>query len=374
MQDETGSESSAEMWIEGRALYRRIERDETRSVTIALDLRGLTVRAIGGEEIAHWPFGQLERHPQKNALVIGPNGSVERVEISDPPTRAAFEAALNAIPTVGEPAIPRRIWALVVGGAVVTILLIWLVIWGLGVLAARIAPLIPQAAVVAIDRAGRASVLEALGSGEDRRCMGLEGDIALTQLAARLIEVQKQGDLRVSVDVYRSEIPNAVALPAGTIIVTSALLDLAGTPDELAGVIAHEISHVRRAHGLQKIVHDGGIALVLGLMTGDGSGALAGATRILLGASYSREAERQADDDAVDMVALAGGDPARLSIMLNRLAEKAGEQTGLLTLLATHPLSDERNAAIIARAETATRGPGPLVPAADWPAIRAICE
>lgn len=362
------------MWIEGRALYRRIERDQTRSVTIALDLRGLTVKGISGEEIAHWPFGQLERHPQRHALVIGPRGGVERIEVVDPPTRAAFEAALKAIPTAGEPTIPRGVFALVLGAAAVLILVVWLVIWGLGTLAERLAPTIPRSAVEAIDAAGRAAVLEGLGSGEDRRCDGVAGDLALARLAARLIGASGAEGLEVTVDVHRAEVANAVALPAGTILITDALIAKAGTADEVAGVLAHEIAHVRRSHGLQKIVRDGGLMLVLGLVTGDGSGAVAGATRALFGAAYSREAEREADADAVAMVAAAGGDPGRLATMLEALSDGAPARPGVLTLLDTHPVGAERTAEILRLAETAERGPGPLMPAEDWSAIRRICE
>ena len=59
--------------------------------------------------------------------------------------------------------------------------------------------------------------------------------------------------------VVRSEIVNAYALPGGFITVFSGLIEESETPEQVAGVIAHEIAHVKLRHGLQRVAHSAGM-------------------------------------------------------------------------------------------------------------------
>lgn len=362
------------MWIEGRAVLREAEGGPGRSVTVALDLRGLTIRGIAGDEIATWPLGALVVRRGSRAFAIRRPPGDARVEIADPPTRAAFEAALKALPREGEPRLPRSWLAAAAVAAAVFAGLAVLVWQGLSLLAVAAAPLVPEPVVVALDAAGRDAALAGLGTDAGRRCTGAAGTAALDDLTRRLAKAGGVRPVDWSVAVYRSPVPNALALPAGTVVITDALLGLAATPDAFAGVLAHEIGHVDRRHGLRKLIHDGGLMIALSFFTGDAASIVAAGGRALAGAAYSRDAEREADDFAVAAVAAAGGDPEALGPFLARLDESAAATTGGLGgLLDTHPLSAERAAAIAARAGTAVRGAGPLLAAADWTAIRTLC-
>src|SRR5690606_16911724 len=57
----------------------------------------------------------------------------------------------------------------------------------------------------------------------------------------------------LDINIVRSDIPNAFALPGGRVYFFSALLDRATSPDEFAGVLAHEIGHVVYRHGLEQL-------------------------------------------------------------------------------------------------------------------------
>ncbi len=365
------------MWIEGRALYREGRGAAPRSVTVSLDLRGLTIRGLSGDDIGHWPFASLVRL-RGDPLAIGRRKADAapdaRVEIADPATRAAFEAALRAIPRAEEGTVPRSF--VVASAAVIAslALMVAAVLWLISAVAERLAPMIPSEVAEILDAQAREPVLRGLDTTEGLRCTGVDGGIALGRLADRLALTGEARPLTLDVAVYRSDVPNALALPGGTVIVTSALIRRVRTPDAFAGVLAHEIGHVHHRHGLARILHEGGLTVAIALVTGDPAGIAASAGRLLAGAAYSREAEREADAFAVSAVAAAGGDPKALGPFLTDLEQAGGgPASGPLKLLATHPVSRERVAAIERAAGEETMGDGPLVSDADWTAVREIC-
>ena len=75
------------------------------------------------------------------------------------------------------------------------------------------------------------------------------------------------------------------------------LVDKANTPDELAGVIAHEMGHVAHRDGVRAVIQAAGLSFLFGMLIGDfsGGGAAVIAMRTVLQSSYSRETEAAAD-------------------------------------------------------------------------------
>ena len=137
---------------------------------------------------------------------------------------------------------------------------------------------------------------------------------------------------------------NALALPGGAIVVTDSLLDLAGDPRELAGVLAHEIGHIDARHGLRRLARAVGLSAAVMLVSGDAGSFLNDAVVAgtgLLDAAYSRDFEREADARAAALLAAAGADPDSLARMLERLEAKAGGGA-LPGWLSTHPPTAER--------------------------------
>ena len=147
--------------------------------------------------------------------------------------------------------------------------------------------------------------------------------------------------------------PNAFALPGGTIILTDQLIQLAGTDDEIFGVLAHEIAHVENRHSLRQIYRSLGIAILIAMIGGD-SGEIVedilAQGSLLLTLSYSRRFESQADTRAVDLMKAAGRDPAALATILERITEKCRD-CGETSWFTTHPGTDGRSEAIRQRAQ-----------------------
>ena len=171
--------------------------------------------------------------------------------------------------------------------------------------------------------------------------------------------------------VLRSTIPNAFALPGGRIYILSALLEKAQTPDELAGVLAHEFGHLSHRDGLRRVIRDGGTGYLAGLLFGDIGGASAAlfAARSLLNAAYSRTAEADADRFAISALQRLGRPTAPLGRLLLRIA---GPESKTFSILSDHPLTPDRASLL---AQPAPDPPGPALLAwYEWQDLKAICK
>ncbi len=95
---------------------------------------------------------------------------------------------------------------------------------------------------------------------------------------------------------------NAFALPDGTVIFTDEIVHLAKNDDELLAVLAHEIGHVKYRHAVRSAIQGSVIGFAVTMLTGDLSAAsnlLAGLPVLITTMSYSRNFEREADDNSL---------------------------------------------------------------------------
>jgi len=229
-----------------------------------------------------------------------------------------------------------------------------------------IVTLIPSVAARMIPRSVEAR-LGALMVGDlgERACTSPEGVAALQALATRM-QMREGVDLRV-VDV---PMVNAVTLPGGHVVLFSGLLRQASSPDEVAGVLAHELGHVENRDVLESLVRQLGLSVVLGGLDGN----VGGYTNALLSASYSRGAETRADGFAIDALTRAQVSPRPTAAFFQRLAKSEVQMKGagaLLNYMASHPMSSERE-----RRFAASAGKGATLPALDstqWQALKGIC-
>lgn len=161
---------------------------------------------------------------------------------------------------------------------------------------------------------------------------------------------------------------NAYAAPGGVVVVQSGLVAAAQAPEEVAGVLAHEIAHVELRHGLRQIVKSAGLQALVSLVIGDW-GVLGDAGTQLATLKFSRDAEREADARALDRLHAARVDARGLVRFLDGLNRRAGDATPP-ALLSTHPPTPERLAALAADLNTKGRGT-PQAIGVDWEAVRA---
>jgi len=118
--------------------------------------------------------------------------------------------------------------------------------------------------------------------------------------------------------------PNAFALPGGKIVVTTELLHLLDTQDQLLGILAHESAHILQHHADQQLLTESGPLFILRIMTSGNSGTLrllAGSSRLLIHDSFSQRYEREADFYGWDYLVAANINPHGLIEGLEKLRD-----------------------------------------------------
>ena len=170
----------------------------------------------------------------------------------------------------------------------------------------------------------------------------------LVQAVAPLLRAVPTNSLGFKFYLMDTPLPNAFALPGGHVVVTTSLLALAERPEEVAGVVAHELAHVTRKHGFRKIISSAGPYLLCRLFMRDNSGllgVLAGGSQLLVSQSFSQEYELEADDVGWEYLVKARIDPRGLADMLKRLKAEQ-EQMKLVQVapqaFSSHPATDKR--------------------------------
>jgi len=149
-----------------------------------------------------------------------------------------------------------------------------------------------------------------------------------------------------------------------------ALIAMIGTPDELAGVVAHEMGHVSHRDGTRSALKSAGLSLLLGMLLGDftGGGSVVVASRIVLQSAYSRDVEAAADAYGVKLMGEAAGNPRALVTILARIG---GAIEPAMKILLDHPETETRVAAIDTMAGSVTGAD--RLDTREWAAVKRIC-
>lgn len=231
---------------------------------------------------------------------------------------------------------------------------------------------------------------------------------ALDTISKRLLTAVPDQPYHFRVYVHPSNMVNAMALPGGTIVVFQGLINATETPEELAGVLAHEFQHVLKRHSTRNIVRSEAIGL-FGLIISGNSESM---TNVILQAGsvlehlrYSRELESQADAEGMKMMLATRIDPKGMVRVFEKLEEeqhrqmnelkkdkekgskekksakknskkknkkkKDSDETGITLpewtkYLSTHPEGKDRVEVLKKLSEPPVQKPKPLLPGFDW--------
>ena len=180
--------------------------------------------------------------------------------------------------------------------------------------------------------------------------VGRIGERLVAAIPARL----RQPQFRYTFQIVDRRDINAFALPGGPIFLNRGMLDAARNDGEVAGVIAHELSHVALRHATaqatkgQKFQFGALAGQILGSVVGGRTGAvIAQGSQIGIGTyflKYSREYEREADLLGVQIMSRAGYDPRDMANMFQTIARRSGN--GGPEWLSDHPNPTNRYEAI----------------------------
>ncbi|MGH9967490.1 MAG: M48 family metallopeptidase [Pyrinomonadaceae bacterium] len=146
---------------------------------------------------------------------------------------------------------------------------------------------------------------------------------------------------------------NAFALPGGPMYVNRGMIEAARREGEMAGVMAHELSHVALRHGTAQATKGQKYGLLAGILGIGGAilGGPAGAAAQIAGQGvgvyflkFSREYETEADILGAQIMARAGYDPRDLAAMFQTIERQGGGSSG--GFLSSHPSPANRYARI----------------------------
>lgn len=227
-------------------------------------------------------------------------------------------------------------------------------LWGLPWLTRSVVPLIPRAVDAQIGQ----TVLEQLDASLLRPSQLPEGQ--RQRLAERFeAELRKSAEsngIRHQLVFRASRIgPNAFALPDGTMVVTDELVRIADNEDMVLGVLGHEWGHVLHRHAMRQVIQTGAVQMAISAAMGDYAGVLVAAPVILASMGYSRDFEREADEESLRFMRSAGISPQVMvrffGLMQERRDGRAGGSQGEtkqdksgfnIGIFASHPDDEER--------------------------------
>jgi predicted Zn-dependent protease len=244
--------------------------------------------------------------------------------------------------------------------------------WGIPAVVAVAAPLVP---VAWEKRLGEAVVAQLVPP--EHRCDDPILQRRLNEIFAALTAPIPRSPYMFQVIVADDPTLNAFAAPGGSIVLLRGLVERTATPEEAAGVLAHEAQHVIKRHSTRALLQHASTGLLVGTLTGDVGGIAAfglDAARTVGLLRYSRDHEAEADAEGMRMVLAAGIDPSGMIAFYELLAREGPAIPGVLEYVSSHPSTAQR----IERLRALSAGaPAPSISwgdAEDWGTVRTRCR
>lgn len=242
-------------------------------------------------------------------------------------------------------------------------------------MADTLAGLIPIEREAALGRATvRQIELVFAGGDEDLRCENDQAREILQNMGRRLARTPEIAD-NLTIIALDHPMVNAFAAPGGHVVFFRGMIDAVESPDELVGVLAHEIGHLEARDPTRLALRSAGTIGILGLVLGDfaGGGLVLVLVEQLIDASYSQEAETNADVFAFEQLGEAGISPAGLGDLFDRLREEHGDTEGVIAHFMTHPSLGARIDAAHAAGE-ALADPVPSLSEREFEIVKGYCS
>lgn len=163
---------------------------------------------------------------------------------------------------------------------------------------------------------------------------------ALNQFAK---ELKLNNTKKLKFTVIDSDIMNAFALPDGSIVVYTGIIDSMKGYDELAGLIGHEVAHVNNRHSMKMLCRNLSGYLFVSTILGDVNGVMAVVgenVNTLQSLSYSRDFEREADAEGFKIVTSNAINPKGMVTLFERLQQ--GQNIEIPEFISSHPITQDR--------------------------------
>ena len=351
---------------------------KTRAVRVEIVGAGLSMRSAEGDLLDEWPAQDIrliERPGTPGPIRLGcGEHDLARLTIDD---HSVLPVLVTAFPALKRQHRIGLRTVLKVGGwtiaaAASVVLLVQVIIPQLAV---QLAAIVPQSVQTRIGSQVADQLIWALAKLGGKRvadmaCTAPAGIRAMEALENSLSQ-HVPGDIDFQVQTVDAGLVNAFALPGGHILVTRGMIELADNPEALAGVLAHEMGHVVERHPTEVMIKVATTSFLLGMVVGDiaGGTVLVALGSAMIRASYTQEAEREADRIAVELLNATNIDGRPLTTLFEKLLKMKEGGVELPEMFATHPPTTERMAGI----RGAAVGLGSALDAGQWQALRKIC-
>ncbi len=356
--------------IEWEGRYFDGKSAASQPVTITVMRRGLGIQKADGSTF-WWAYDQTRQTQGSyageqvrlemgedipEALVVDNSAFLTAIHHIDPdvrfhnPRHRSMRVKLTLLAAVG---------IIAVGAA--------LYLWGIPALADAAATRLP---VSWEERLGR-EVMNHLAP-EDRRDTNPARARTLDRIASTLTSSAPQSPYTIRIFVVKDSIVNAFAAPGGYIVVYHGLLQKTETPEELAGVLAHEIQHVLQRHATKALFRELSTQALIAALTGDTEGMsyLLETAGTIGGLRYRRRDEESADREGMKMIQAAGIDPSGMVDFLSTLKKEGMDLPRGLAYLSTHPPTDDRIEKLKRLAARTHYTPITLLPNGAWTDVR----
>lgn len=363
----------------------------SRDCKVRLDLTALDITSDDGAVRTRWPYESLRssepiRAHSIDVLLSSSSMPGTTLFIPGAPFAAALAMRSPQLSARSQRWLHARPWIFTAAVIAGLTLVIHLAGW---TPMRTIAQMLPETWRARLGDAAIQSMAE-----NKKRCVSDSGIAALDKLTTRLTQAAGTPQ-SFKVIVVDWDLLNAFAVPGNTILVTKELIAKADSPDEVAGVLAHEMGHGIELHPETGIIRAIGLSAAVDLMMGGSSGALANVGLMLAQLGYTRGAEREADVQALILLRKAQISQQGLAGFFRRVLKEEGayENDGdgkakpkgetspeasrgkafsrALDILSTHPPTEERAEMIRMSGSYPST---PALDAADWNALKGICS
>lgn len=297
-------------------------------VTLTLEANQLRLEAASLATAITWPYAEIEvrQAPQDGLPAVVSHPSLPGSQLIVSPDIFAKI----------KPYLPRqtRPYKVAAGGIAFLSVVVLTVLWVIPLITPALAEIFPTAWERKLGRI----VYSQLVTSENR-CTQVEATKALHTMVNTLTSGTYLPPVKIT--IVKSDMINAFALPSGNIIVHTELIEQAATPEELLGVLAHEMGHLSHNHIIENLIQQLGTLGILDVATG-GGGTMIYLLNEFYQQSYSRDYEREADEFAAEHLTKQGYHLKGLIAFFKRLEKQSKNQPEWLQWLSTHPADAER--------------------------------
>lgn len=342
---------------------------DRQPVTVSFEPAGLRVTSADGTS-ALWPVGEL-RQTQGSF-----SSGMLRLEYGTDPVQAlfvdqpGFAAALRRAFPGASPALRGHRQTARLIGISMAILAVAIAVY---VVAANpMADALARRTPPGWERALGENVGGRLAP-EHRQCTDSVGLAAVRGVLGRLVAAGPATPYQFRLVVVRDTTINAFAAPGGFVAVNQGLLQAAKSPEEVAGVLAHEVQHVMHRHSVRSIIREAPIRLVIAFMFDGGAETMANIAGGLSALSYRRSDEAEADRDGMRLMQAASVDDRAMVSFMRTLARENARAPRFVSYLSSHPHTETRVAELegLVQQGSATT---PLMDDATWQRVKRMCD